>query len=328
MNMLNKFLAPLIRLLPAIFLISLPACDKSPKADKTWTFANEGLFSASVSEDGKYALLGSTTGKALLWNLKNTKKPSYVWQHNEGDAGGIIAVALSPDHKYALTAERDSLAWWDTSSGKPLGYWPIPDIYSLSISSDGQRALIGLRDQSFYFSLQTGTYIYTLPHIGMVYANDLSKDGRFAITASDGKEVKLWSLSTGKLKQTWLLPSKPYAVAISPNGKLAVTNAASGATTIRNISNGKAVHTLTPDRTTLSKLTFSPNSKLLATARIAQRIDLWDVKSATNTKFWRPQKSNASRPSAASVLALEFTHKGKRLTSVTSGGIIQRWSVK
>jgi len=326
--MLNKFLAPLIRTFSITCFIALSACDNSPKADKTWELTDEGIFSAAVSEDGKYALLASTTGKALLWNLKKRKRPVHAWQHSESDAGGIIAVALSPDHKYALTAERNSLAWWDTSSGKTLGFWPIPEIYSLSISPDGQRALIGLRDQSFYFSLQTGTYIYTLPHSGMVYANDLSKDGRFAITASDEKEVKLWSLLTGKLKQTWLLPSKPYAVALSPNGKLAVTNAASGATTIRKTSNGKTVHTLTPARTTLSKLTFSPNSKRLATARIAQRIDLWDVKSASNTKFWRPKKTNAMRPSAASILALEFTHKGKRLTSITSGGIVQRWTVK
>ncbi|RLA22868.1 MAG: hypothetical protein DRQ61_05265 [Gammaproteobacteria bacterium] len=326
--MTGNHLTLLIRALLVSFLLLLSGCDQSPPADKSWALADEGLFSAAVSEDGRYALLGSTTGKALLWDLKKRKKPLYVWQHQEGKAGGIIAVALSPDHKYALTAERGSLAWWDTSSGKTLGFWTIPEIYSLSISSDGQRALIGLRDQSFYFSLQKGTYIHTLPHAGMVYANDLSKDGRYAITASDRKEVKLWSLSSGKLKHSWSLPSKPYAVALSPNGKLAITNAASGSTTIRKTKSGKTAHTLPPARTTLSALVFSPNSKLLASARIAQRIDLWDVKSGSNTKFWRPQKSNAHRPSAATVLALEFTHKGKRLMSITSGGIVQRWKVK
>lgn len=318
----------LVRLLLASFFFLLSGCDQSPSADKTWELADEGLFSAAISEDGRYALLASTAGKALLWDLKSSKKPRHAWQHKKGGGEGIIAVALSPDHKYALTAERNSLAWWDTSSGKTLGFWRIPDIYSLSISADGQFALIGLRDQSFYFSLQKGTYLYTLPHRGMVYANDLSKDGRYAITASDAKEVKLWSLSSGTLKHSWTLPSKPYAVALSPNGKLLVTNAASGATTIRKTGNGKVVHTLHPARTTLSALVFSPKSKQLASARIAQRIDLWEIKSGSNTKFWRPQKSNAMRPSAASILALEFTHRGKRLTSITSGGVVQRWRVK
>jgi WD40 repeat protein len=324
----NHYTHPLFRILLITGLILLSACDRADEADKTWRLAPEGLFSAAISADGQYALLGSTSGKALLWNLKQRKKPLHAWQHKDDETGGIIAVALSPDHKYALTAERDSLAWWDTASGKTLGFWPIPEIYSLSISKDGKRALIGLRDQSFYFSLDKGTYIYTLPHTGMIYANDLSADGQYAITGSDENEVKLWSLASGKLKHAWKLSSKPYAVALSPNGKIALTNAASGATTLWKTRTGKMIHLLKPDRVTLTQATFSPNSKLLSTSRASQRIDLWKIKKGINIKHWQPKKAYSMRPSAASILALEFTHKGRRVMSVTSGGIVQRWKVK
>ncbi len=306
----------------------ITGCQKTPEPEKTWELAPEGVFSAALSQDGRYALLGSTGGKAVLWDLSKTKSPLHVWQHEENSPAGIVAVALSPDHKFALTAERNSLAWWDTTSGQTLGFWPIPDIHSVSISSDGQKALIGLRDQAFYFSLQKGTYLFTLPHPGFVYATDLSADGRYALTGSDENDAKLWSLKTGEIKQTWKHKTKLYTVALSPNGKFALTNAASGATRLWSTGTGKAIHSLPPERITITAAAFSPKNNFLVTGRTTQRIDLWNTKKGVNTKFWQPKKSHSWRPSAATILAIEFTHKGQRIISVTSNGIVQRWKVK
>lgn len=305
----------------------LSGCSNGPDAEKTWDLAPEGLFSAAISEDGNFAILGSTSGKALIWDLKHPKKPLHVLQHKEKDPEGIIAVAITPDHKFALTAERNSLAWWEVSTSTILGYWPIPEIYSLSISPDGQRALIGLKDQAFYFSLDSGTYLHRLIHEGHLYATALSDDGRFALTGSDRNNSKLWSLKTGKMKYNWQHKTKLYAVALSANGKKAMTNSASGMTEIHSTSTGKVLRNLPPERITITSADFSPKGNLLATGRSSNRIDLWDLKEGTVKQHWIAKKTDTLRPTAATIIALEFTHRGKRITSVTSGGIVQRWKI-
>jgi WD40 repeat protein len=54
----------------------------------------------------------------------------------------------------------------------------------------------------------------------------VSRDGSWAVTGSDDKTVRIWSLATGALLRTIRLPAGPgevgkaYAVAISPDGAL------------------------------------------------------------------------------------------------------------
>ena len=61
-------------------------------------------------------------------------------------------------------------------------------------------------------------------HTAPIRRADVDRDGRFAVTASDDKTVRVWSLADGRLERTIRLPAGPgnvgkaYAVAISPDG--------------------------------------------------------------------------------------------------------------
>jgi WD40 repeat protein len=63
-------------------------------------------------------------------------------------------------------------------------------------------------------------------HTGSIFAAAVDASGRFVVTGSDDKTVRVWSISDGKLLKTIRVPAGPgntgkiYAVAISPDGDL------------------------------------------------------------------------------------------------------------
>jgi len=312
---------PLKNLIIFSLIIVLLACDNSPKAEKTIVLAPDGLFSATLSEH--YALLGTSKGNAQLWQL-NPKKLIHNWQHTE-DKNGIIALAISETEEYAITAERDSIAWWRISDGALLNVWSLPGITNVSLSAEGNFALIGLQDKAIYFALEYGKTLYAFAHQDVISAIALSVSGNFALTGSNDGEAKLWDLTTGELKYVWQHRTKLSVVALSENDKFALTNAALGSTQIWKISNGKLFKQIGPNLMTLSSARYSKNGGYLLTGQISQKIDLWRVKTGKVIKHWRPKVDDAWRPSAASILALAFSNKDKKFYSISSRGILQRW---
>src|SRR5215472_2616057 len=63
-------------------------------------------------------------------------------------------------------------------------------------------------------------------HTAIIHRADADSAGRWAVSGSDDKAVRVWSLADGALGRTIRLPAGPgnvgeaYAVAISPDGAL------------------------------------------------------------------------------------------------------------
>jgi WD40 repeat protein len=63
-------------------------------------------------------------------------------------------------------------------------------------------------------------------HTAPIARADVDREGRFAVTGSLDKSVRVWSLADSRLQRTIRLPAGPgdvgkvYAVAISPDGAL------------------------------------------------------------------------------------------------------------
>ncbi len=311
-----KFL--LVITLSIIFI----ACDKTPKPEKTISLATNGLFSADISEN--YALLGTIEGYGELWDIKGKPSLIHQWKHTD-ENNGIIATDISATEEFAITAENDSIAWWRLSDGILLAVWGLPGINSISISSDGQFALIGLADKAVYLALQYGKTLFAFEHEDTVSATALSMSGNYALTGSEDHTAKLWDLSTGKLKHSWQHYNKLSTVALSPDDKYALTNAALSQTRLWKISTGKVHKEIGPKLITISSAEFSTNNKFLLIGHTTQRIDLWKVNSGKLLKFWRPKKKENWRPTAATILSLRFTANNKKFYSIATNGFIQRW---
>lgn len=314
---MNKhFLAPLL------LSLLLIGCDTTPKAERTHELAPQGVFSASLSKN--LALIGTTArGNAELWQLK-PKQLLHVWQHTD-EKNGILYTAISDDEKYTLTAEKESLAWWRIADGVLMNVWYLPNINAITLSADGQFALIGLEDKAIYYSLQHGQTRYAFKHESSVTKVDISASNQLAITGSSDETAKLWDLNTGEEKFSWPHQSKLSTVAISPDDKYALTNEGLGTIRLWKTQTGKLYKKLGPKLITLSSAAFSDNSKYLIAGRVSQRIDLWDIRSGEIINYWRPKKDSFWTPSAATILALTFTANDRKIYSIASNGYLQLW---
>lgn len=312
--------------LKAILLIALicfiSACDQTEKPKKTISLASTGLFSASLSEN--HALLGTVEGFGELWDIKGKPSLIHQWKHTDED-NGIIATAISPSEDFAITAEKNSIAWWRIADGTLLSVWALAGINTINISPDGQFALVGLTDKAIFLSLQHGKTLYAFPHDDKVTTADISYSGKYALTGSEDQSAKLWDLSTGELKHTWQHRNKLSTVAISKDDKYALTNAALSQTYLWKISNGKLHKEIGPKLISLSAAEFSKNSKYLLTGHTTQRIDLWKVKSGKLINFWRPKKETNWRPTASTILSFNFTPNSKKFYSIATNGYLQKW---
>ncbi len=310
-----KFLSPIL------LCAALLACDNTPKAEKTVHLAPDGVFSAALSEH--YALLGTVEGYAELWQL-TPKTLLHTWQHTDA-SNGIIEVAIAGNEQFAITAERNSIAWWRITDGQLLGVWSLPEISAASLSNDGQFALIGLKDKAIYFALGYGTTLYAFPHLQPVTSTAIALDGRYALTGSEDATARLWRLDNGELAHTWRQQNKLATVALSADGKYALTNAALSRTQIWRTATGRLATEIGPKLMTVSAAVFSPDGKYLVTGRTSQRIDLWNTATGKMISYWRPVKDARWRPSAATILALAFTRDGKKIYSLAANGYLQRW---
>jgi WD40 repeat protein len=97
-----------------------------------------------------------------------------------GDSGYVMAVAVTPDGRRAVSASDDrTLKVWDLESGEELG------------------TLTG--------------------HSRSVEAVAVTLDGRRAVSASDDQTLKVWDLESGKLIATFSADGAFYACAVVPD---------------------------------------------------------------------------------------------------------------
>ncbi|MGA8156066.1 MAG: hypothetical protein WB822_07595, partial [Rhodoplanes sp.] len=116
-------------------------------------------------------------------------------------------------------------------------------------------------------------------HTAPIKAVGVDTDGRIAVTGSDDKTVRVWSVADGKLLHTIRMPAGPgnigkiYAVAMSPDGDLVAAGGWTGSNAaglghfiyLFEARTGKLAKRISglPDVT--QSLAFSPDGRYLAT---------------------------------------------------------------
>lgn len=115
-------------------------------------------------------------------------------------------------------------------------------------------------------------------HTALIWRLALDRDGRYAVTASDDKTVRVWELASGRLLQTLRVPVGPdnegrlFAVALSPDGKrVAVggwTSRSGVDTTVYffDRASGRLLGRITNLPNVVTHLAWSPDGRWLAIA--------------------------------------------------------------
>jgi hypothetical protein len=311
-------------LVPVLFCLLLTACGDQP--DRQWETTSSGAYSASLSPDGQYALIGSVEHGGSLWRMKDGER-LYNWNHAAGEYSRIVATAFSRDSRFALTAERKRFVMWEVASGKAMGFWPAEGgVLDMALSDDGRFALIGQENYSaLYIDTRSGTIISTLNHSGDINAVDISGDGRIGVTGSEDGIVKVWDLPQGKVTFAYQLGDDVSSVALSHDAKLVFGGLYYGKGKVWEVRTGKEVSSLGFNRTTITQARFAADNKSLLTGFTARRMVLWNVRTGKILRNWRAQAPLFWRPSGLVVDDVAFGSKKGEYWTIFSNGLTYRW---
>jgi WD40 repeat protein len=319
-----------LRLFSTLFIVlALSACSGTNTPTSSIEVAVKGAQAAAISDDGKFAIIGSIHHGGSLWRLSDSER-LYNWNHKAGELSTIIAADFSADGQWALTANPHTMVLWSMKDGSSARYWTAPGtILDIALSSDGNYALLGLDDQSaVLFDIQRGGIKRTFHHKNRVRSVSLSADNKVALSGSEDFTANAWDVNTGKLISSMTHNDDIQQVALSPDGNIALSASQYDQAVVWDTRSGKSLGNVPLQAEKLRRgirftsAQFNQDGSRLLTGRPDQTVQLWNTNSMTEIERWKVPKRDAWKPTSAAVIAVGFSSKKGNYIAVASNGFI------
>jgi WD40 repeat protein len=204
---------------------------------------------------------------ARLWNVDTGEPVILLNTHSDQ----VYTLAFSPDGKLLAVADSAALihVWSDVTRGEELPVLPgdQEEVRCLAFTPDGRKLAVGGTDRVIHTWDPTAAELIAGHGSQGHHLIDFAPAGAGLLVSTGGStELQAWDARTGHPSPPAGLVPRPLAVAASPDGRwVAVTNTEPDSRL--HIYDVKA-RTLRPPvegpRAPMTYLTFSPDSKLLA----------------------------------------------------------------
>ncbi len=289
----------------------------------------------ALSPDGKSLATATHQNTIRLWDIASGRELLLP----DRPRGEVQALALAPDGRTWVTGGYDTvLRVWDTASGKEsrqlsaLGW-----VLQLALAPDGGQVIsLDHHAQSLCWDRKTGREIrkvkFAPDYSGRGLA--LSADARLAAWATKEGITQLVDLATEREVALLATPEPDpgrafffdalvkWPAAFSPDGRRFAASDGPFADTIRlwDIATRRLRCKVTLPKQNFQALAFSPDSRLLATARLPDGIvQLWEVATGKECLlFASPEKQ---------VSSLAFSVDGRTLATGSHEGTLRFWDV-
>ncbi len=274
------------------------------------TFAPNGKYIASASEDRTAKLWESETGRELA-TLRGHR--AEVW-----------AVAFSPDSRSLVTGATDFMAKvWDVGAATEITNIPTEGgLFSrVTYAPDGTKLAtaegftVAIRDA------QTGRELVRCQKVasGIAYFT-FSPDSQMLATAND-KMIRLWDANSGQeLAQLQGHTSAIMMVAFSPDGRKFVSGGQDQTAIVWEVATGRALLTLKGhSHRVISSVAFSPDGSRIATGSHDKTVKLWDATTGKELATF----SGQVKP----VLSVAISPDGKTLAAGSADTTVKLWEL-
>lgn len=301
----------------------LTACQ--PKAEDIQVLTTDSSYSASLSNNGKFALVATQNNGVQCWDL-TSHTLRYQWIHGDINTG-VTSTAISPNGLYGASLSRDSVALWTIADGKSFGWWSLPSSGESVAVADNGALLIGLNDGSVMsLNANKTALIKFLGHTERVNSVALSADGRIALTGSNDMQAILWQAQTGQPIHTWDLGSRVTKVALNDSGSLSFTNGSTNEAKIWDNASGKLLNQLKINRRqmTFSAVRFTQQDSQLLTGTPAREVILWQRDTGKQIGKWQVALTKNSQTRGAVVYSVAIRDTNK-VVSIGSQGLVETW---
>ena len=259
-----------------------------PGAVGTVAFGPGGLF-----------LTAARDGMARVWSRAEEKTWRHKFRHNDY----VMAVALSPDGRLAVTGSGHEAVMWNTETGQRLG--PLAgsgrdassghqdDVWAVAFSPDGRSVVSASRDGTARWweaasrrprlDAQRRPRVIELGHHGRATA--FNPKGQFLLTGggnSVGEELQgaaqLWDCNHDSPRGQSLMRNEiVWQVAFSPNGRTAALAFGDETAQLWDIERRQPFGPFLSHQNRVVALDFSPDGRLLATGSTDKMARLWNA---------------------------------------------------
>lgn len=285
------------------------------KSNPVQTGKDTLILANAIAQYGDNYLLGSTSGRAWLWNA-STNLASPIEAH----AGSILSTSASNDGQYWLTTSRDKQAKLWSKEGQLQRSFPLEgNVYNALFSPDGQSILTRSADGKLkLWNLSTGTFIQ-LPNAPAYSYTALfsAKGNRILAGGHDGK-VYRWdqqgnplpplSLHNSAVRQLRVSQQKRFIYSIAADSSMALLTPEGDL--LRTSNNQETSHELFA--------VLDPKDQFLATADVDHNIYL--------EHFERGEVLLLSGHQAE-ITSLAFSPDGQSLLSTSKDGVLRLWDI-
>ena len=279
---------------------------------RTFTGHKKAVFSVALSEDGQYAYSGSRDGTIKQWEVFSGKMLRSIPGQStavrsvalSGDGRFILGGGSNTPHLWDTTSGH----MLRTFNQHPML------VNTVALSGDGQYALTGSNGSSGtlkMWKVASGQCTQTFAdHNGYVAAAAISKDGRYVIAvggenyrqpdlddfedeemvnivkrvvtgsagqkAGAGTSVKLWDARSGELIGSFAGHEREIlTVALSWDGKYAVSGSADTTLKLWEVPAGRLVHTFRGHTAAVCAVYFSRDGKYIISGSSDGAVKLW-----------------------------------------------------
>ncbi len=164
-------------------------------------------------------------------------------------------------------------------------------------------------------------------HSDVVRRVQFSPNGKWIVSGSDDKTIRIWEVATGK--EIRVIRGNEYAVkciACSPNGQYVASGDINDAVHIWDIVNGKEFAKLRGHTSNVTCLQFNHNGERLISGSADHSIRIWDVDRGKSiaTLYVRYEDHRYEE----GVVCIAFSPDGEQIVSGSSDAKIRFWNVR
>jgi WD40 repeat protein len=188
----------------------------------TITGHGDCIYAVAFAPGGKSLATASYDKLIKLWDAASGKEIRTLKDHIDA----VYALAFTPDGRRLVSASADrGVKVWDVASGERL--YTLSDatdgLNTLAIDPAGKRVAAGGLDRTIrIWSLdeKSGTLLNSLiAHEDAILRLAWSPDGKYLVSSSADKEVKVFNAGDLTVVKTWRQPDWALSLAYAPDGK-------------------------------------------------------------------------------------------------------------